>query len=295
MQAVAQGPMWSMASCVGIVCPMDAALLRWLNEQAADHRALGSVVGWSAEHLALVLVATFAAGWMLVAVRRMGTPRRISWDLLMLGLSAVLALAIGLALNQLIGHLWFRPRPYDAIDGLTLLLPRSPDPSFPSDHATGAFALTLVSLALLPRLGWILMIETALLVLGRVASGLHYPSDVLAGFLTALIGAAAALTLVPPLNTLVLRSVAYSLDRVVRIDSHSHPVPHARVGTLRTAGLAGALLGLPALVEAVADPVRLHPEWLELLTLAVGGLALTSAYLLLSRLAARAHLRSGWF
>ncbi len=52
------------------------------------------------------------------------------------------AAGLALLINQPIAHAIDRLRPYAAHPGHAhLLISRSPDPSFPSDHATGAFAL----------------------------------------------------------------------------------------------------------------------------------------------------------
>jgi undecaprenyl-diphosphatase len=99
------------------------------------------------------------------------------------------ALALGGA--QIISHLWERPRPYVAhAADAHLFIPASPDPSFPSDHATAAFAIA-VALLLRHRRAGILALAMAVVVsVARVAVGTHYPSDVLGG---ALLGTAAAL------------------------------------------------------------------------------------------------------
>src|SRR3954466_894762 len=55
------------------------------------------------------------------------------------GLSALLALGVA----QIIGHIWDRARPYEAHSGVHLFVSPSLDPSFPSDHATAAFALAV--------------------------------------------------------------------------------------------------------------------------------------------------------
>lgn len=62
---------------------------------------------------------------------------------------------------------------------------RRADPhSFPSGHAARALMLAVVALALapVPWLGWLLIIWAPLVGLARVATGLHYVSDVLAGW-----------------------------------------------------------------------------------------------------------------
>lgn len=67
---------------------------------------------------------------------------------------------------------------------------RRADPhSFPSGHAARALMLAVVALALAPApwLGWLLIFWAPLVGLARVATGLHYVSDVLAGWVLGLL------------------------------------------------------------------------------------------------------------
>lgn len=102
------------------------------------------------------------------------------------GFSALLALGIA----QLIADLWARPRPYIAHPDVHLFIAPSHDPSFPSDHATAAFAIAVALLLRHRKAGWLALGLATVLSVGRVAVGTHYPGDVVAG---ALIGTAAAL------------------------------------------------------------------------------------------------------
>jgi undecaprenyl-diphosphatase len=120
------------------------------------------------------------------------------------------ALALGLA--QLIAHVWERPRPYIAHPGdAHLFIAASHDPSFPSDHATAAFAIA-VALLLRHRKAGILAIAMAIaLCVARVAVGTHYPGDVLAG---ALLGSAAALAFWQPAVRRPLHALAERVGRL---------------------------------------------------------------------------------
>lgn len=113
------------------------------------------------------------------------------------------AAGLALLINQPIAHAIDRLRPYAAHPGHAhLLISRSPDPSFPSDHATGAFALAFGVWLYDRTLGTILLIVASVLAFARVYVGTHYPGDVIAG---AVIGIAVALALhrLPPVRRLI--------------------------------------------------------------------------------------------
>jgi undecaprenyl-diphosphatase len=120
--------------------------------------------------------------------------------------SALTAAALAMAVNQVIAHLWERPRPY-VTHGLSthLLAASSPDPSFPSDHAAAAFAIAFAVLAFSRRAGIGFLAGAALIGVSRIALGLHYPSDVLAG---AVVGWASATVVVHIGSRWIGRAVA---------------------------------------------------------------------------------------
>jgi undecaprenyl-diphosphatase len=110
-------------------------------------------------------------------------------------LSAGLALAVGSVVSDLVD----RARPFVAEPGqLHLFVAHSADASFPSDHATASFAIAVA--ILLRKRGWgtAALALAAILSVGRVAVGVHYPSDVAAG--AALGTAAAVLLWAPPVR-----------------------------------------------------------------------------------------------
>jgi undecaprenyl-diphosphatase len=103
------------------------------------------------------------------------------------GFSAALALGVA----QIISHVWERPRPYVAHSGAAhLFIAASPDPSFPSDHATAAFAIAVALMLRHQRVGLLACVMAVALCVARVAVGTHYPGDVVAG---ALLGSVSAL------------------------------------------------------------------------------------------------------
>jgi undecaprenyl-diphosphatase len=107
------------------------------------------------------------------------------------GFSALLALGVA----HVVADLWARPRPYLTHPDAHLFIAPSQDTSFPSDHATAAFAIAVALLLRHRNAGLVALLLAVLLGIARVVVGTHYPSDVAAG---AVIGAAAALILWHP-------------------------------------------------------------------------------------------------
>lgn len=88
-----------------------------------------------------------------------------------------------------IGRLVNRPRPFES-GGVQELLFHRPTYSFPSDHATAFFA---IAFSLLfsgdKKLGIIFLALGLVNSLARIASGIHWPFDILGGILLGFIGA----------------------------------------------------------------------------------------------------------
>ncbi len=175
---------------------VDWTVFHWLNGQAGQYAVLDRVGKVFANDFAAVIVVTLMLGWLLAAgshlVRERGLPR----DLLTVVLAVAVSVGLALLVNQLVGHLWFRARPYDAHPTAHLLVAPSGDPSFPSDHAAAGFAMALGAMITLPRTAALVFLEAVLLSVGRVFVGLHYPGDIVGGLVVGASAAAVALALV---------------------------------------------------------------------------------------------------
>jgi undecaprenyl-diphosphatase len=165
---------------------MDHSVLHLLNTFFARHDGVEDpLLAYSnASQLlfASVLVALFA---LLPGAVRHGA-RRIA-------VAAAASAAVALAIGAVLSHLVDRARPFVAHPGSVHMFGRhAADAGFPSDHATASFAIAVAILLRSRRWGIVAVALATLLSLTRVAIGVHYPTDVLAG---AALGSATAIAL----------------------------------------------------------------------------------------------------
>jgi len=188
---------------------MDYDIFKSINDFTSRHDGIEDILSFIAQDAHYIFVALLTA--LFLVPTRWGSPN------LRRGVVAA-AVAAGVAL--LVAHgitiLWDRPRPFVAHPHYThLLISHGTDPSFPSDHATGAFAIAVSLLLRSRRVGWFALAFAVVVAFARVAVGVHYPSDVLGG---ALIGTAAALLVwQPPVRSRLDRlsdTVGYQYERV---------------------------------------------------------------------------------
>jgi undecaprenyl-diphosphatase len=150
---------------------LNLALFSSLNAQAglSGWQLLGARA--AAEWLILLVPLSLTALWIGgVAGQREAAVR------------AAFATAAALAINAVIGVLWFHPRPFMAGVGHTFMH-HAPDSSFPSDHATIMFTVALALMASAApsarRLGRLVMPVALVVAWSRVFLGVHYPMDMI--------------------------------------------------------------------------------------------------------------------
>jgi undecaprenyl-diphosphatase len=182
----------------------------------------GTVIAYA--NYGVVLFALMLVGGFLLA-RNARDPLLVARSVLA-GAGVLLAVAV----NQPLVHAVAERRPYDQLPGVLVLVHRSVDASFPSDHATMAGAAAAGLLLLNRRLGIAATIASALMAFARVYVGAHFPVDVLAGLA---VGAAVALLVqfaAPAVARLVERLERTPL-RPVLTTSPAGPRPPVTPGT----------------------------------------------------------------
>ena len=99
-----------------------------------------------------------------------------------------ITLAISILINNMaIKNLVGRIRPYEFTNSVVPLISKPDDFSFASGHTCASFAVALVLVRYDKRMGIPAVILAALIGFSRLYLGVHYPTDVIAGFLIALV------------------------------------------------------------------------------------------------------------
>ena len=156
-------------------------LFEWINTGAGSYPLRDGIAIFFAEVGPYLLMLIFIIAWFSAEDNEKNTL-----------LEATEASLVGLLLNQLIGFLYFHPRPY--MVGLCIsLIPHAPETSFPSDHGTLLFAASvylIVSKGCRIQ-GLVLFLVAFIAAWARVYCGIHFPFDMLgslaAGMLSALL------------------------------------------------------------------------------------------------------------
>ena len=107
-------------------------------------------------------------------------------------LMAVSLIFTGAIANGVLKNVFQRPRPFEALAFIQLLIPPPPGHSFPSGHSSSSFAAAaMILLCMRKHILSVTAVCLALLIsFSRLYLAVHYPSDILAG---ALIGTACSL------------------------------------------------------------------------------------------------------
>ena len=147
-----------------------------------------SILVWIQEHLrvpglngVMRLITTLGNGgifWIVLTVLMLAF-RKSRRTGIQCAVSMLLAM---LVVNVTIKPLAARIRPYDLAEGLSILISRPHDFSFPSGHASNSLSCAWVMLRTLPKkYGVPAFVLAVLIALSRLYVGVHFPTDVLAG------------------------------------------------------------------------------------------------------------------
>jgi undecaprenyl-diphosphatase len=175
---------------------MNLVWFHLINGMAGKNFILDNTMIFAAKYIVYILSFYLVYLWFV--------RRNYRQEALFAGYAALL----GLGINSFIDLFYFHPRPFIISTG-TFLISYAADNSFPSDHATVMFSISLMLLSFkdLRRRGVILFILSFISGLARVYTGLHFPIDVAGSLLVALISVCILIMLknyLVPINRLLI-------------------------------------------------------------------------------------------
>jgi len=153
---------------------MEAEILLWIQENLR-------MSGLDSLMKGITHLGDFGIFWILAAIILALYPARRRE-----GCMVTAGMLLSFLFNNLfLKNIVARTRPYEAIEGLELIVDRAVDWSFPSGHSATSFAAAVIIAGLLPkRYGAGALILAALISFSRLYVGIHYPTDVLFGIVS---------------------------------------------------------------------------------------------------------------
>lgn len=175
---------------------MDASMFAAINGLAGHNPTLDHVLVVISEYGPYFLIAFLAVLWFWPGAR--AARDRLQWGVI----TAVIGAGLALGVNQIISHIWDRPRPFVSHHAL-VLVPHNSDASFPSDHVAFSFAIAFAIFIASRRAGILALLFAAAIAFARVYAGDHYVTDVVAGAAVGILSATVVNLFRPVLSPLV--------------------------------------------------------------------------------------------
>lgn len=180
---------------------MDQVVLRVLNSLVGRNFILDGLLRFLAIYLIYLIPLFLIIYWFLGSkktVLRAFISGALAWQ--------------GFA--NLIGHLYFRPRPFTTLPLKEFIFHR-PNYSFPSDHAAFLFALAFsFYLAGGKKVSFWLFVIGIIISLSRVIVGIHYPSDILAGWVLGIFVAYLIWLIKDPIDKWIIEPLIWVAKRI---------------------------------------------------------------------------------
>ena len=185
-------------------------LFHIINDMAGRNYVFDSTMIFAAKYLICIFGIYLAYIWFARSKHQQ--------EVLFAGYAALL----GLGINIIITLFYFHPRPFMVPTGI-LLIAHAAESSFPSDHATIMFSISLMLLIFrdLRRSGAIFFILAFISGLARVYSGLHFPMDIAGSLLVASFSICILLALkkyLIPINRMVITYFENLMNKLTKGD-----------------------------------------------------------------------------
>lgn len=164
------------------VNPFDEKVYHAINGLAGHSHLLDTIMIFFAKGAPEIYAVLFILAWFLLPKEDIRKRHTL--------VVSVVSGVVGLIINVIIAHVWFRPRPFTVFPkgSYTQLVPHSADASFPSDHVSGSFGFAAATWGRSNKIiSYLFTIVAIIVMFARVFIGVHYPTDVLGGLVVGII------------------------------------------------------------------------------------------------------------
>ena len=164
--------------------PFDSAVMTFV--QSGFHKPVTDTI-----FPAVTYLGESGIFWILLSLLIIALGRKNGWRTT--GCLMLAAMLLGLLLGEIaLKNIICRPRPFQEMPEISLLIPPPSGYSFPSGHSCASFAAATIIFLKDKRPGTAALALAALIAFSRVFLFVHYPTDVLAGSLLGVLCALAA-------------------------------------------------------------------------------------------------------
>ncbi|WP_138493581.1 undecaprenyl-diphosphatase [Paenibacillus pinistramenti] len=158
----------------------DYRMFEWINNLAGHYPFWDNLMTFLAKDGEYVFFIGVIFYWFVRSARS----RQMVVELL-------IAACAALGIASVIGRLDYRDRPF-VQHHVHQLIAHAANASFPSDHATAAFAVAAAIWCSKRREGWLWLLLASGIAVSRIWTGVHYPLDVISGALLGILCAIAS-------------------------------------------------------------------------------------------------------
>lgn len=151
-------------------------LFRWINDLGKQYEFMEPLFIFFAKYMIYIMIVALVFYWF----KR--TPRHR-----MMVISAAMTALLGEIVGKLVGTLHTNLQPFAELPDVNQLITKTVGNSFPSDHTMVCVAIGVTFGLFLGKRGIAWVLIAALVAISRVGVGVHYPADVIAGILIAII------------------------------------------------------------------------------------------------------------
>ncbi|PFN14786.1 undecaprenyl-diphosphatase [Bacillus cereus] len=163
---------------VNLINNLDYNGFRYINEHVKENTYIDYLMIFFAEYAQYMFILIFMILWLNKKYKNKTCV-----------IQAIIACCLAFVFNRIIGLFFYRERPFVSHLNINQLVEHTANASFPSDHATSAFAIAITLCLYEKRLGKVFLLLAFLIAFSRVWVGVHYPLDVLIGAVLGLLWA----------------------------------------------------------------------------------------------------------